>query len=300
METKSYIRRADFSAVSKKISVLSSEYPFLKTRIIGSSVAGRNITALQIGDAAEYVLYAGTFHGTEWLTASLLLKFAEELLYAVKEDGQISGLDVRRSLVGRGVIIVPVVNPDGAEIAIHGAAGSGYFASSVFKISGGDYSNYNANARGVDINHNFNAGWEKLHTLEQAAGIYGPAPRRYGGTHPESEPETIAIANLCREIKISHAIAFHSQGEVIYWDYGEYTPKKSRKMAQIMSDSSGYELDRPEGLAVGGGFKDWFIKEFGRPAFTVEIGKGTNPLPPEQLPEIYDRIKEMMMFGLMM
>ena len=44
----------------------------------------------------------------------------------------------------------------------------------------------------------------------------------------------------------------------------------------------------PEGTASFGGCKDWFIKEFGREGFTVEIGQGLNPLPMSMLDDVYD------------
>ena len=71
-------------------------------------------------------------------------------------------------------------------------------------------------------------------------------------------------------------------------------------MAEIMSASSGYALEEPEGLAVGGGFKDWFIKEFDRPAFTVEVGRGENPLPLEDYAKIYKQIRELLMLSAIM
>lgn len=37
------------------------------------------------------------------------------------------------------------------------------------------------------------------------------------------------------------------------------------------------------------GYKDWFIQEFHRPGFTVELGEGVNPLPFEQFPSIYEQ-----------
>ena len=77
-------------------------------------------------------------------------------------------------------------------------------------------------------------------------------------------------------------------------------PKRSKKMAQIMAASSGYALDVPSPIATGGGFKDWFIKEFERPAFTVEIGLGENPLPISDLDEIYKRTKEMLILCAIM
>jgi len=71
-------------------------------------------------------------------------------------------------------------------------------------------------------------------------------------------------------------------------------------MAEIMATTSGYMLSEPKGLAVGGGFKDWFIKEFNRPGFTVEMGKGENPLPIETAKEIYERLEEMLMLTVIM
>ena len=69
-------------------------------------------------------------------------------------------------------------------------------------------------------------------------------------------------------------------------------------MAEILATESGYALDVPIGLAEGGGFKDWFILEFNRPAFTIETGKGKNPLPIEKAEEIYRKIEKMLAVSL--
>lgn len=98
-------------------------------------------------------------------------------------------------------------------------------------------------------------------------------------TAPESEPETAALTGLCRQAGFRHVLALHTQGEEIYWRYGDNTPSRSRVMAEIMGATSGYAVADPEGLASHGGFKDWFIQEMGRPGFTLEMGKGENPLP---------------------
>ncbi len=146
----------------------------------------------------------------------------------------------------------------------------------------------------MDINHNFDADWESLREKERKIGIYGPAPTRYGGPKPESEPETQAIIGLCKKVQIRHAVALHSQGEVIYWTFGDNIPLKSKRIAEILATSSGYALDVPILIADGGGFKDWFIKEFNRPGFTFEMGLGTNPLPAESAEEIYLKAREML------
>ena len=125
-------------------------------------------------------------------------------------------------------------------------------------------------------------------------GIYGPAKSRYGGTKPESEPETKALINLCKRAKIRHTVALHSQGEVIYWCFGDNTPPRSRSIAEILATASGYALDIPVDIADGGGFKDWFIEEFNRPGFTIEMGKGENPLNAETAEDIYLNAREML------
>jgi g-D-glutamyl-meso-diaminopimelate peptidase len=71
-------------------------------------------------------------------------------------------------------------------------------------------------------------------------------------------------------------------------------------MAEIMAASSGYALDVPVNIATGGGFKDWFIKEYSRPGFTVEVGKGENPLPITQATQIYKQIEEMLVLYCIM
>ena len=69
-------------------------------------------------------------------------------------------------------------------------------------------------------------------------------------------------------------------------------------MGKILSQTSGYKLSSPEGLAVGGGFKDWFIKTFNKPGFTIEIGKGKNPLPISDFDSIYKKLEKMLTISL--
>lgn len=284
----------DYLERQRLIGKLCKKYSILKKITIGRSCAGREITAIKIGSASQYCLLTAAFHGSERITSTVLLMYLEELADAIMNDGYIAGLKVRRALHGRGVIIVPCVNPDGCDISLLGAKGCGELSSAIGKLCKNDFEHWNANLRGVDINHNFNAGWEELREKERKEGIYGPSPTRFGGYRPESEPETLSLTELCRTTYIRHVLALHSQGEVIYWSFGKKQPVRSRKMAEIMATSSGYALDYPTPLATGGGFKDWFIEEFCRPGFTVELGLGQNPLPAEDAESIYNRVREML------
>ena len=284
----------DYLARQRIVNEICGEYPFIKHSVIGKSCMGKDIAALKIGSASEYSLIAAAFHGSERITATVLLMYIEDLAFAIKNDLSIEGVNAIRGLKGRGVIFVPCVNPDGCDISLLGKAACGGDADRIARLCKNDFSRWNANFRGVDINHNFNADWDNLRTKERKMGIYGPSPSRYGGPKPESEPETQALVKLCKNIKIRHTLALHTQGEVIYWNFGEHTPPRSRRIAEILATASGYALDVPIEIADGGGFKDWFIEEYNRPGFTVEIGKGTNPLNAESSEDIYLNIREML------
>ena len=276
---------------------LCNKYKFIEYGTIGKSLCGRDISCLKIGSQKEPVLFAAAFHGMEWLTSLLVLTFVENLCNFIYNNKFIKQLDVKSVLNKNGLIVVPCVNPDGVEISINGAKTAGEYADLIKKIMNyGSTNSWQANARGVDLNHNFNANWSALHQVEGESGITSPAPTRYGGLNPESEPETKALVNLCKNINFRHAIAFHSQGEEIYWNFGQKTPEKSKKMVESMAKLSGYKISSPEGLAVGGGFKDWFIQKFGRPGFTVEIGKGKNPLPMSDIKNIYEKLESMLFY----
>lgn len=266
----------------------------------GKSVLGRRIIGLTLGNLSAPVLFAGAFHAQEWLTCQLLLRFFDDLSAAYTAKTELCGLPVRRILQSRGLILVPLVNPDGVEIAVNGASSAGPLADFVEQASCKDSRSWQANARGVDLNHNYNAGFSILRRMEKLSGIDGPSPRQYGGERPHSEPETRTMVNLCRRVRFKRVFAFHSQGEEIYYSYGEKTPVNARFIGEALASACGYTLEEPQGLASHGGFKDWFIDSFGRPGFTIEIGRGENPLPVEELEPIYARLLEMMLIAVLL
>lgn len=292
-------RPADHGTVCGMIGALCARYRFLTSAPIGRSVLGRSLWGLTLGTGKERVLIAAAFHGQEWLTSLVCLRLCEEICEALSQSGELDGWDLYRAFAGRSVIFVPQVNPDGVEIALHGSKSAAQYASLVCAAGGDEQGLWQANARGVDINHNFNAGWQELQQEERKNGIFAPCARRFGGPVPESEPETRALTALCRRVDFRHAIALHTQGEEIYWHYGDRTPDTSKLLAMVMASASGYVAAQPEGLAAHGGFKDWFIQETGKAGFTLELGKGKNPLPVTQLDKIYKKAKEMLIIGML-
>ena len=282
------------------VNTLNKKFPSLTLADCGKSLLGKTIYGFVIGEGNENILYVGGTHGLEWITSVLLFELSGRLAEAYENNRSIRGFNVADILKKKRLIIIPELNPDGIEIALVGAEGCGKYKNQNVEICKGDFSFWSANARGVDINHNFNADWYSLRKKERGNGISEPSSRRYGGQYPESEPETRVITRICRNVDINLLITFHSQGEEIYYDYGDNTPEKSLYIAKMLAAVTDYTLVKNEGLASSGGLKDWFIEEFGRPAFTIEVGKGVNPLPISDFDDIYDRVEPLMITGLLL
>ena len=295
----------DYGAVRRLCAALCGRYRCLRPMTIGHSLLGRELPALLLSPEdgkpqPQRVLLAAAFHGQEWLTALCALRLCEELCKALTADLPLCGISLSAALQGRQVWIVPMVNPDGVEIARYGSRRAGEYASFVHTAGGDVCGLWQANARGVDINHNFNAGWEEMQVLAQKNGKIAPGPRQYSGSLPESEPETRAVTDLCRRYAFRHVVALHSQGEEIYWRYGEHTPPQSVIMARVLGAASGYRVADPAGMASHGGFKDWFISCYHRPGFTIELGEGENPLPVEGFEELYAKAREMLVLSMLL
>lgn len=289
-----------YENVRNMIYSINRKYPFVNCRVCGRSLAGRGIFVLSLGNTCEPVLIVGGVHGSEWLTVLAALKFFESVCESVCNRTEKNGICYYNTLRCRGIVVVPCLNPDGVQISLTGEQGAGPYSELVRELSGGMTAEWKANARGVDLNHNFDAGWETMHKQEIEAGIVSPAPTRYGGEYPESEPETTALVNLTRRVCPRHVIALHSQGEEIFWRYGEAVPERSERMANAFAAVSGFSLVEGEGLYTHGGYKDWFIKEFRRPGFTIEMGRGENPLPLSDFKQAYPPVEEILALSMVM
>ena len=82
-------------------------------------------------------------------------------------------------------------------------------------------------------------------------------------------------------------LAYHTQGQVIYWKFLDYEPENSRQIAATFSAVSGYGVEETPYASGFAGYKDWFIQQFDRPGYTIEAGLGVNPLPISQFDRIY-------------
>ena len=107
------------------------------------------------------------------------------------------------------------------------------------------------------------------------------------GRAPLNQRESIALAEYTEEIDPTLVLAYHTQGKVIYWQFQDYEVPGARELGEEFARLSGYELAEVPYESSFAGYKDWFIQTFRRPGYTIEVGMGENPLPIEQIDEIY-------------
>jgi g-D-glutamyl-meso-diaminopimelate peptidase len=258
------------------IALLKQVYPFMDVSSIGKSVLGKDLFALQIGNGSKKVHVNASFHANEWMTTSVLMRFVNEYMLALTNNRQIQGMDMMLLYDHVTLHIVPMVNPDGVNLVINKGLASKSEMDRVCEINkeDDDFTWWKANINGVDLNNQFPAKWE-IEKERKTPKTY--APRDYPGNEPLSEPEAIAMAELAKREQFDVLVALHSQGKEIYWGYEGYEPSYASTIAHEMERVSGYKAIQH--IDSHAGYRDWFIQEFGRPGFTVEIGKGINPLP---------------------
>lgn len=271
----------DYRRLLLDIEQLKEIYPFLSFNQIGESVLGKPIHEIRIGRGPKKVHMNASFHANEWITSLVLMNLVESYLLSLTNGYRMDGMNPLSIYHQIELSIVPMVNPDGVDLAINGPPSER--AEEVLEINGKntEFVHWKANIRGIDLNNQYPAKWEveKERKLPKS-----PAPRDYPGDLPLTEPEAIAMANLAIENSFDCIVAFHTQGKEFYWGYEGFETVEAEEIALEIERRSGYKAVRY--VDSHAGYKDWFIQEFGKPGYTIELGKGINPLPLSQLNQI--------------
>lgn len=264
---------------------------------LGESILGKGIPLITLGHGKKEILYVGAHHGMEWITSVLLVRFLKELWEASSHSQNVYKLSLEQLLKSYTLYVIPMLNPDGVEYQIHGVEESNPLYARVLQMNRGnaDFSNWQANARGVDLNHNYDADFLEYKKMEAENGILGGAPTRYSGEAPESEPEVAALCNFIRfHNNLCGVLTLHTQGEEIFFGGSEALSAQAYTVAKKLSVLSGYVLSQASGMASYGGLTDWCTQVMGISSFTVECGRGKNPLPMKDAFLIYTRLRKLL------
>ena len=275
---------------AQTLQTLAQAYPFIRTEVLARTDFGRPLYAAAIGEGPRRVLFSAAHHANEWLTATVLLKFMEDYAEALQNDTPIGGISARELYESATVFLVPMVNPDGVDLVTGAAMEAEEERAREFAEF---YPNipfpegWKANLNGVDLNLQYPAGWLQAREIKFSQGFTRPGPRDFVGRFPLSQIEPQALYDLTERTDPALVIAWHSQGQVIYWQYGGIEVPGARELAERFASLSGYALEDTPYASSFAGYKDWFIQAYRRPGFTVEVGTGENPLPLSQFDEIY-------------
>ena len=280
------------ASCNEMILQIGRTYPFCRSEQLTASAFQRSIRTLVIGNGPRKVLYTAAHHANEWITALVLLKFGEDLAAAIAADGQIGGYNARDVARNATIYMVPMVDPDGVDLVI-GAIQPGSVQYETARTLADRYpaipfpDGWKANLLGVDLNLQYPAGWLQAREIKFYQGYTRPGPRDFVGRAPLNQLESRALAGYTEFIDPALVLAYHTQGGVIYWQYGGIEVPGARELGEEFARVSGYELADVPYESGFAGYKDWCIQYFRRPGYTIEVGQGENPLPISQFGEIY-------------
>ena len=263
---------------------------------IGQTVDGNKLYDFCVGNpvAERHLLVFGGIHAREYITAQLVMRQLVQLLSDQSTNGSYENIAVRELLSNTEIHFIPMANPDGIGISQLGLEGLHTEAvrETVRQIAAKDgkaltesyLRQWKSNANGVDLNRNFDALWESYNDhLGHASADH------YKGIAPECELESKALADLTRQFQFDATLSYHTQGEVIYWNFGQEGELKNMSLllANRVSELTGYRLDGNFQALDTAGYKDWAISKLGIPSLTIEAGHGGNPVDPAQMDAIW-------------
>ncbi len=228
----------------------------------GHSAFGRPIYCISVGGGGGMLVHAA-IHAREHITSPVVMAMAARYFEAYRAGG-LPPCD-----------FVPMVNPDGVELCLHGLRSAPLCARRRLAcMAQGDFSLWKANGQGIDPNVNFDAYWGM-----GQSNVFRPSSQNYVGPYPHAAAETRCLVRLTRRRRYRLTLSYHCKGEVIYYGLGEgELADHSRAAAQYLGRYLGYEPRRSLGSA--GGYKDWYALHYPQGiALTVEIGSDDLPHP---------------------
>jgi g-D-glutamyl-meso-diaminopimelate peptidase len=186
-----------------------------------------------------------------------------------------------------------MVNPDGVTLEQFGdTAFPSSIRSSLVAMNNGssNFSDWKANAQGIDPNIQYNGGWYQVNDQITKPWFHG-----YKGSKPYEINEVKAVLKLIKQTNPQELITYHASGGYVFWGY-EVTPQSNPLFyhnALSFGSITSYTVSMPSAAETGGGLTDWWTHNIKRPGFTIEVGpsEGDNPVPMQYFNQIWNQNK---------
>ncbi|MGN0394517.1 MAG: M14 family zinc carboxypeptidase [Coprococcus sp.] len=286
-------QKYSYDEMVNDISKLQKRYKdHMKVNIIGTTADNRNLYEIIIGnpDADKHLIVLSNLHAREYMTIQLCMKQIE--YYLNNYNDYIDGIKVSEVLDNVAIHYVPSCNPDGTAISQFGfeAIRNTKLRNRLYNMGGLAYK-WKSNARGVDLNQNWDIDFE-VHGTKGSDG--------YSGKKPESESEVKAIVRMLDRIEkngeIVGLISYHAMGEVIYGrcapEAGDAMEKAVNDMYNVAYQQSGYILYGGTDISCNQS-REYFMYKRNIPGITIEIGSSETPLDISQFAPTWRKNKNL-------
>jgi hypothetical protein len=219
--------------------------------VIGHSVEKRPIEVYIYGQGDTHLLFVGGMHGGyEWNSVFLAYKFMDYL----EEHPESMSDNIT-------IAVIPSLNPDGVYKVV---GKEGRFSFADVPEDTGSMGVGRFNARGVDLNRNFDCKW-------QAESAWR-GNTVSAGEEAFSEPEARAMRDFVLEYEPNAVVFWHSQANAVYASECEdgILPA-TLDIMNVYADASEYQaVDSFDAYEITGDAEGW-LASIGVPAITVEL-----------------------------
>ncbi len=221
--------------------------PFSSTLVLGRSTRGWPVEAYRFGTGPVRMALIGGIHGGyEWNTILLAYQAIDYF-----------GSNPEEIPPEISLYILPSANPDG-QVEIVGHAGR-FSPDEVGK----DTTSGRTNARGVDLNRNWDCKWKP-------EGFWRDE-KVSAGKKPFSEPETQSLRDFLTRPPMAAVVFWHSAVPAIYAGGCDERYAPSDALAETYAKAAGYKFELSfTGYPVTGAAVDWLASQ-GVPAIEVEL-----------------------------
>lgn len=265
-----------YEDMKKDLEELRKRYgSILEVNVLDKTADQRNVYCIRLGNplAERCFIVDVALHGREWHNTQVFMKALEN--YCRNFQKRYKGKCYQQVSDKVCLYFLPMMNPDGVSISQYGASAikDNRLRKALMAMPKESYYRWKANARGIDLNRNFQTHFEE-NSVKQ------PAAQEYGGENPLSEPETRALVRLIYKVHPKAVIHYHEAGSIIYYE-------KYSFIIRILHQITKYPL-RKEIKPASGCLSTWLEKE-GICSCTVETCKGIAPVPHWQVYPVYLR-----------
>lgn len=259
----------DYKTLQKNFQNLLKDEQ-VNSYVYGKSFLGRDLVAFHKGNNfGKQFLITGGIHAREYISSFVVMNLLKDYNLPY------------------GCIFIPLLNPDGVMLCLGGLSTvKEEYKNFVLRLNNysTDFSLWKANARGVDLNVNFDMMWGKGKLNKKV-----PGSENYIGEYANSEIENICLLKYLTKFDIQVSLSYHAKGEVVYYrndGNSSKIKKKTKKLASILSKMLNYKTIETKNSY--GGLSDYLYSK-NIASLTIELGRNelSHPIRESNLKEIY-------------